>query len=636
MPLTVAMRLHGGLTLFTAALGRARLICAITLLGLAGVGFAHDAVKPGLAVALSLNQSLVNMTARYRVAGPAERKSLEASMRAAAAARMEALASMIPENTHDALAATLPLSVRSSLPSSLAAFIEQDAEIVGTLEILHEDSANGSRYHFFVHSNAGRQSLHFAGRVPDHLLTGASIRVKGIQVQNMLALGDTTTSVQQLAPAPPPAALGEQRTVVILVNFSDSPTQPYTVESARAAIFGTTSAFFLENSYQQAWLAGDVHGWFTIPVSSATCDYASIASYAQSAATAAGVNLGSYTHQVYAFPSNTCGWWGLSSVGGNPSQSWINGAFEFPVLAHELGHGNGLWHSHALDCGTAATVGTACTTNEYGDIVDMMGASQAAHYTAFQKERLGWLNYGISPAITAVTADGSYTIDTYEVGGSGPKALKILKSTDATTGQKTWYYVESRQAVGFDAFLADPSTGTQNVTGGVLIHTGTDASGNSSFLLDMTPASPVYYWWYDPALAAGQTFIDPDTGLTITASWVSTTGAGVAVKFGKPVSSNAPAVTVSTNQPSYTRGQTATITAKVTSGGVPVAKAAVNFTIIKSGGVTVTARATTGSNGNAVYKLRLTKQDPAGTYQADADATTSGKSASAATTFNVQ
>src|SRR5678815_2767145 len=129
------MCLHGGLTLVTAALGRARLICAITLLGLAGVGFAHDAVKPSLAVALSLNQSLVDMNARYRVAGPAERKSLEASMRAAAAARMEALASMIPDNTHDALAATLPLSVRSSLPSSLAAFIEQDAEIVGTLEI---------------------------------------------------------------------------------------------------------------------------------------------------------------------------------------------------------------------------------------------------------------------------------------------------------------------------------------------------------------------------------------------------------------------------------------------------------------------------------------------------------------------
>jgi len=50
----------------------------------------------------------------------------------------------------------------------------------------------------------------------------------------------------------------------------------------------------------------------------------------------------------------------------------------------------------------------------------------------------------------------------------------------------------------------------------------------------------------------------------------------------------------------------------------------------------VTARATTGSNGIAVYKLRLSKQDPVGVYQADGNATASGKSAAAATTFSVR
>ncbi len=640
MLLQLRVRRPRELALLAVAKGAIRLFGAAGLWVLASAAYSDNAAAPvpGPGQAEALTSVLVNMATQYRTAGSAERGRLKTSMLNTAATRLDLLGSLMEDNAGEVLAAALPASARSALPSFLAPYLEQDAQIDGTLEILHEDSDDGSRYHYFLHSTGARYSLHFSGSPPDHLLTGATIRVKGVQVQNMLALGDTTTSVQQLAAAPAPTTLGEQRTAVILVNFSDAPTQPYTPDSARSAIFGTTSSFFLENSYQQTWLAGDVYGWFTIPVSSTTCDYSSIASYAQSAATAAGVNLSSYAHQVYAFPQNACGWWGLSSVGGTPSQSWINGTFELGVLAHELGHGEGLWHSHSLDCGTTAVIGSNCLTNEYGDIVDMMGASHLAHYNAFQKERLGWLNYGVSPPITTILADGTYTIDTYETAGSGPKALKILKSTDPTTGQRTWYYVESRQASGFDSFLSDPykAPPPQNVTSGVLVHFGTEGNGNTDFLLDMTPATPVYYWWYDPALVAGQTFTDPNTGLTITTSWVSSTGAGVTVQFGKTVSANSPTVSVSTNQSSYTRGQTASVTVKVTSGGSPVAKAAVGFTIIKSSGSKVTASATTGSNGTATYKLRLSKQDPVGTYQADASATANGQSATAATTFTVQ
>jgi len=249
---------------------------------------------------------------------------------------------------------------------------------------------------------------------------------------------------------------------------------------------------------------------------------------------------------------------------------------------------------------------------------------------------LGWLNYGLAPAITTVVADGTYTIDPYEPVGSKPKALKILKSTDPNTGLRTWYYVESRQPIGFDTFLSDPAVGMQNVTTGVLIHSGSETSGNSAFLLDMTPATPVYYWAYDPALAGGQTFSDPDTGLTISTAWANSAGAAVIVKFGKSPSADSPTVSLSTNQTVYTRGQTAYITAQVQSGGSPVAKAAVNFTIIKSTGSRLSANATTGSSGTAVYKMRLGKQDPVGTYQAHASVVEAGQSAAAATTFIVQ
>jgi hypothetical protein len=50
----------------------------------------------------------------------------------------------------------------------------------------------------------------------------------------------------------------------------------------------------------------------------------------------------------------------------------------------------------------------------------------------------------------------------------------------------------------------------------------------------------------------------------------------------------------------------------------------------------VNASATTGSSGTAVYKLRLSKSDPLGTYHADASAAAGGHTGAGGTTFVVQ
>jgi hypothetical protein len=519
--------------------------------------------------------------------------------------------------------------------------LEPPVDLEGELVVVYEDHADGTaRLRHFLEANGGRIPLHFESESP-RLLSGTRVRARGVRHdgrmaldsgRSILTLGADGGTVSGGAPAPVPNTFGEQRTVVLLVNFEDQPAEPWTVASARDLVLGTVSDFFRENSYGQTWLSGDVYGWFTIALSSTVCDGNTLAAQANAAAQAAGVDLSGYAHVVYAF-QNACSGRGFGTVGGNPSQSWITGELRADVVAHELGHGLGLWHSHARDCGAVA-LGSTCTGFEYGHPIDTMANTAFGHFNAFHKERLGWLNYGASPAIATATSKGTYVLEAYATGGSAPHAVKVLKSTDPTTGKRTYYYVEARKALGVDAFLASNA----NLLGGVLVSIGSESGGDTSFLLDMTPGSGTLNVqdWADPALVAGRSFEDPGSGVTITTQWVTSTQAAISVTVGSGAAQPAqPAVTVATDRSSYTRSQSVTVTARVTTGGAAVAGAAVSFRVTKPNGTTVNATGTTASDGTARYQLRLKRQDPAGSYHASA-AVTGPAPASATTTFSVQ
>lgn len=537
----------------------------------------------------------------------------------------------------------------------------------GQIEIMHQDFPDGhGRFVYTLKQADGtRVPLHFVKNPPTHLLTGDHVTASGQQTGSGLILysggntknsggGGGSTGGGTAGPSiPVPNTFGQQSVLVILVNFQDDNIEPYTVTDAQNAVFVSANNFIQENSYGQTSLTGAVVGWYTIPDSVTTCNTSQMATDAQSAATAAGVNLANYTRYVYMFPQDdACGFGGASNVGGSPSESWINGTpanggttLDLHVIDHEFGHAFGLWHSHLFDCGTTATICSSPSIDEYGDIIDTMGAPQpvSPHYHAFQKERLGWLNYGTSPSIQTVTTSGTYTIYPYEVAGPGPNALKVLKSTDSTTGANTWYYLESRQAIGFDAFLTDGSDGGllgQNETTGVLFHVGTDNDGNTGDLLDMTPATLTYYFWFDPSLAVGQSFQDPAAGVTFTTVSVTSSGAVVNVQLSSSANSTStagtPALALATNQASYSPGQTVSVSATATSGGSPVPNVSVSFAVTSSNGAQISGSARTGKSGIATYSLRLKPNAPAGMYKASADATIQASPTSAASQFAVQ
>ena len=503
------------------------------------------------AQAEQLTSNLASLTAQYQLAGASQRAALESQMLQLAIAREQTLSAMLEDDPAEFLRVALPSSIRASLPASVQARTEEEADVDGTLEVLHEDGVSYSRYNYFLDTILGKLTLKYAAEAPE-LRTGTRVRVPGVRLGQMLAVGGGG-STKNLAAATPPNTFGAQKTLVMLVNFTDNATEPYTVDFAKGVVFTTTSNFDMENSYGQTWLTGDVVGWYTIPVSGSVCDYNSIATYAKQAAAAAGVDVSSYTRHVFAFPDNACSWWGLGTVGGNPSRAWINGSFELAVVGHEMGHNFGLYHSHSWDCGTVV-LGGSCTLFEYGDRFDIMGGSSSNHFNAFQKERLGWLNYGSSPGITTVTTSGTYTIDPYETLG-GMKALKILQ--DSTSN--TYYYLEYRQPIGFDA-----SVGTYaNIVNGVIARTGSASSPDSSRLLDMTPATSS---WYDPALVTGLSYYDPVSGITITPVWTNSTNAGVTVSFG-PMQcvKTTPTISISPSQSQWVApGTTVTYTVTVT------------------------------------------------------------------------
>ncbi len=281
----------------------------------------------------------------------------------------------------------------------------------------------------------------------------------------------------------------------------DLGADPFTPATLNTSVFGslpTKSAkeYYKEVSYGQQQLSGitanDGSGGFlkATVAKPATCDINAIAAAAESAATARGYNVASYTGILYVFNNVTnatggdlCGWAGLAYVGY--ARAYANNTPALWVIGHELGHNFGLLHAGSLRCtGAPIGCGAAGTVAEYGDPFSAMGnSSNVGHFNAAQKSILNWI-----PGSSVKTHAGgtvTYTLSPIETGGQSVYAVKIPTSMANRT-----YWIEYRQPTGvFDAFNVPPNYPNSGAQIRVEYPFEKSSGSDDTQILDMTPAT---------------------------------------------------------------------------------------------------------------------------------------------------
>jgi chitodextrinase len=370
--------------------------------------------------------------------------------------------------------------------------------------------------------------LDFRGRPAPLVRPGTPLQVEGSRVGGQIMVADGGTAVETSSSEPVPAGVSK-RVAVVLLNFSNDTSQPYSKAHAEGVAFtnaNSVAAYYQEASWGNLTLSGDVFGWYTIADDNGGCDFGNWGTQASAAATAAGVNLNAYDYVAYAFPSTSCGWAGLAYLPGRYSYLNGSGAMGLRVFAHELGHNLGTHHASTLSCvvdGVRLSLTadlSGCTANEYGDPFTVMGSASRYQQTNFSRGNAGWLTAANAQTVTA-TGD-------YQLAPIGPSLPTQVQSLRVQRGTNSYLTLEFRRPSGtqFDTFAADAP-----VVNGVSIRIAPGYTTRSqSKLVDATPSTTTFS---DAPLAVGQTLTDPAIDVSITTLSVGDAGATVRISFGE-------------------------------------------------------------------------------------------------------
>ena len=299
-------------------------------------------------------------------------------------------------------------------------------------------------------------------------------------------------------------------TLVLLVNFSNDTSQPYTVATARGVAFDNPDSihqYWLDSSGGQVNVHGEVHGWYTIADTNEDCDLSAWQTKAKAAATADGVNVASFGHVIYGFSQGNCGW--LGSAGGNLTSGivYINAGISKGTWIHEFAHAIGLgFHTGHTDYPGAPRFEGTTYSMFFGPI-----------WTASGGER-DWL--GIASTILATTS-GTYVLPKLETN----TVLRIPRPDGSRL------VVDYRQ-LGGTVWSDSPLPGVS------IYHLGPN--------VDNPPVASVRAGCYGDVFLAGETWYDAQARILVHVDSLSPTAATVTVTLDADNPTPGPDVTAPT------------------------------------------------------------------------------------------
>lgn len=388
-------------------------------------------------------------------------------------------------------------------------------ELAGTLVERHGDSPGAAETDrsFAVETADGELALH--DPQPASLVGQEVVVPAGRPAAGGIAGRVRAASEARLAAAAP---TGPHTLLVVMATLADVRETGFGIEEVREAVFTgrqSASSFFVQQSQGSVWLTGrmradgDVAGWFDLPVSSAGCDEDAIAAAADGAARRAGIEPDTYDHVMYVIPHvNACDWAGMGAMPGR--RTWINGNLSTYVLAHELGHNMGADHASSLRCadpqGATRAVADACTEDEYGDPLDVMGRGWFALMSSWNRIQLGQLPAAQSQAITQ---SGTYELaGTNDTASPGPRLILVPRK-DPGRPVTSYFALELRTpGAPFDEFALEAPV----INGVTVRRVPRMTAGGRSYLVDGTPETARFG---DAPLVAGREIRDEAYGIAI-------------------------------------------------------------------------------------------------------------------------
>ena len=440
------------------------------------------------------------------------------------------------------LRAALSSTERSRLPADVKAYVEIESTIQGKITVVHRDdfeNPQNATFEHYLHVGSATYRLTTSAEVPIDR-SGATVTTSVYTIGTTAVVKEGSTNFVVNVEAPPLDSLGEQKTLVMLVDYLDSPERYISREQVVANFNGgNIDSFIREESYGKTWVNADVYGWYRLPR-----NFGGVSAYDDGSLFQLikdnNIPLANYKRIVIIDPGPGNSW-STIGLGGRtidgvayqfsvsrvrvdertPTPAAPNELSGFQnVVIHEYTHALGLQHANGLFCRDASRADVrmfegTCSHNDYGSRVEVMGGSVISYSAnAYYRYKLGWMNPAWN-TISVIDSSGSFVINAIEGGGEEAKPLGAI-IIDPVLGTPL-YSVELRKAAGFDAKIASVSP---EDTQGLLIHRIVQLKVNGhtfTYVLDLNPNGDKYTVIPYALKVGSPPFVDPTTGVSVTA-----------------------------------------------------------------------------------------------------------------------